>query len=93
MSDAAQARILKNYLTDHGRSLLHFPAVEPRIEDGPALSLQRCAKCHSDSGDHGPLHRVHGPSIRALLDHGFMPPKGALTAEERSALLVWLEGK
>ena len=93
LSDADQARRINDYITDQEVPLLHFPAEEPRVEYGGALTMKRCTKCHSTSGDRGPLFRVHGPSIRALVDYGHMPPKGALAPEELTQLEEWLASK
>jgi hypothetical protein len=93
LSDADHARQINDYITNQEVPPLHFPADEPRMEYGTALTIKRCAKCHSDSGDRGPLYRVHGPSIRALVEYGHMPPKGALAPEEHTQLEEWLTSK
>jgi hypothetical protein len=93
LSDADQARRINDYITDQEVPPLHFPADEPRMEYGMALTMKRCVKCHSDSGDRGPLYRVHGPSIRALVEYGHMPPKGTLAPEELTQLEEWLASK
>ncbi len=93
LSDADQARQINDYITEQEVPPLHFPADEPRVEYGGALTMKRCAKCHSDSADRGPLYRVHGPSIRALVEYGHMPPKGALAPDELTQLEDWLASK
>lgn len=90
LSDADQARQINDYIKEQEVPPLHFPAEETRIEYGSALSMKRCSKCHSASGDRGPLYRVHGPSIMALVEYGHMPPKGTLATEELAELNDWL---
>ncbi len=93
LSDADQARRINDYIADREVPALHFPKDEPRVEYGEALTMKRCTKCHSTSGDREPLYRVHGPSIRALVEYGHMPPKGSLAPEEITQLEAWLASK
>lgn len=90
ISDVVQANVINEYIMGHDSPMMNFPSGELRVEYGAPLTLKRCAKCHSESGERSPLYRVHAPSIRALVDHGYMPPKGTLSTEEAVELLKWI---
>lgn len=91
--DAPLAAALSRHIAGQPRSRMYFPPDQPPGDAGEDLPLKFCARCHSEDGDRGPLHRLHSHPIRVLVDFGYMPPNRSLKPEEVAELKVWLERK
>lgn len=91
--DAKLAAALNEVIAGQPRSRFHFPADSPRPASGSELALPFCTDCHSADGDRSPLFQVHSHPIRVLVDFGYMPPGGRLTAAQIAELKQWLETK
>jgi mono/diheme cytochrome c family protein len=90
---ASLAAAYNERITSNGYVRTHFPAADPEPATGPALAASACVSCHQVGGDRGPIYRIHGESIRALIATGAMPRDGHLSTAQVAEIDAWLSAK